>query len=77
MTVDNIGNVTVSGNLDVQGSKNVRIDHPDDPSGKWLKHSAIESQRRLNAYTGKVRLDADGKAGMTGSWCVTATRDDE
>jgi hypothetical protein len=77
LTVDSSENVTVAGDLNVQGSKSFRIDRPDDPSGKWLKHSAIESQRRLNAYTGKVRLDADGKAGMTGSWRVTATRDNE
>lgn len=56
------GDVDIGGDLDVAGSKNFKIDHPQDPTGKYLKHAAVESPNRLNAYTGNVTLDANGKA---------------
>ena len=63
--VDSAGNVDVPGNLNVTGSKNFRIDHPLHPSGKYLKHSAVESPNRLNTYTGNVTLDDNGEATVT------------
>lgn len=56
------GNVAVSGGLDVQGSKNFRIDHPLAPASRWLYHAAVESDEVLNQYSGTVVLDADGAA---------------
>ena len=44
------------------GSKNFRIDHPLDPSNKYLNHSSIESSEMVNIYSGNVRLDANGRA---------------
>jgi hypothetical protein len=57
-----VGNVTISGNLDVTGTKNFKIDHPLDPEHKYLYHAAIESAEVLNLYSGNVRLDANGEA---------------
>ena len=57
-----IGNVTISGDLDVTGTKNFKIDHPLAPEHKYLYHAAIESAEVLNLYSGNVRLDANGEA---------------
>ena len=56
-----LGDVDVSGTLNAN-SKNFKIDHPQDPTGKYLKHSTIESRSRLNVYTGNVTLDGNGAA---------------
>ena len=56
------GSVEVTQSLNVSGSKNFKIDHPNDPTGKYLKHAAVESSQRMNVYTGNVTLDADGQA---------------
>jgi hypothetical protein len=54
--------VLVLGNFDSTGSKNFRIDHPLDPTNKYLLHAAIESSEVLNQYSGKVVLDNKGEA---------------
>jgi hypothetical protein len=54
--------VLVGSDLFVYGSKNFRIDHPLDPTNKYLKHAAIESSEVLNQYSGNVVLDARGEA---------------
>lgn len=54
--------VNINGDLNVAGSKNFRIDHPLDPANKYLVHSCIESNERLNLYNGVALLDSDGKA---------------
>ncbi len=56
------GDVAISGNLSVQGSKNFRIDHPLDPGGKYLYHAAVESDEVLDQYSGNVSLDDQGRA---------------
>ena len=48
------GNLTMTGNLDVQGTKNFKIDHPLDPENKYLLHAAIESSEVLNVYSGNI-----------------------
>jgi hypothetical protein len=58
-------NLTVSGNLDVQGSKHFKIDHPLDPENKYLIHASIESSQVLNLYSGNVVTDAKGNAIVT------------
>ena len=56
-----LGDVDVSGTLNAN-AKNFKIDHPQDPTGKYLKHSSMESRNRLNVYTGNVTLDGTGEA---------------
>ena len=59
------GNVTVTGNLQVNGSKNFKIDHPLDPANKFLVHAAVESSEMKNIYDGVVTLGVDGSATVT------------
>ena len=56
------GNVIIDGNLDVFGSKDFLIDHPLDPTNKYLRHAAIESSEVLDVYSGNVVTDANGDA---------------
>ncbi len=58
------GDVAISGNLDVSGTKSFRIDHPLDPANKYLYHAALESSEVLNLYSGNVPLDASGEASV-------------
>ena len=57
-----IGDLIVTGNLNVTGTKNFKIDHPLDPENKYLVHAAIESAEVLNIYSGNVKLDVNGEA---------------
>ncbi|HRI44498.1 MAG TPA: hypothetical protein PLL78_12250 [Fimbriimonadaceae bacterium] len=43
-------------------SKSFRIDHPKDPLNKYLIHSCVESDERLNVYRGTIQCDARGEA---------------
>ena len=56
------GNVHVTGNLSVGGSKAFQIDHPLDPAGRYLYHFAQEGPEVQNVYNGLVTLDANGEA---------------
>jgi len=56
------GNLLVTGNLNVNGSKNFRIDHPLDPDHKYLYHSCVESPDMMNIYNGNVTTDVSGFA---------------
>lgn len=42
--------------------KNFRIDHPLDPSGRYLIHTSVESPDMMTVYNGNVTLDNDGAA---------------
>jgi hypothetical protein len=55
------GNVSVGGRV-VKSSSTFRIDHPLDPSHKYLVHAAVESPDMKNVYDGVVTLDAKGEA---------------
>jgi hypothetical protein len=55
------GETEVQSNLYVSGTKNFRIDHPLDPTNKYLDHAAIESSEVLNQYSGNVVLDENGE----------------
>jgi hypothetical protein len=57
-----IGSVRILGDLNVNGTKNFRIDHPLDPENKYLVHAAIESSEVLNVYSGNIRTDGNGDA---------------
>jgi hypothetical protein len=39
-----------------------RIDHPLEPTSKYLTHSCVESSEMLNLYSGNAILDANGEA---------------
>lgn len=58
-------NLSVTGDLNVGGTKNFRIDHPLDPANRYLYHFAVESSEVLNVYSGNVTTDAEGFATVT------------
>jgi hypothetical protein len=49
-------------NLNATGTKNFQIDHPLDPANKYLVHSCVESDQRVNVYSGNVTTNARGEA---------------
>jgi prepilin-type processing-associated H-X9-DG protein len=56
------GRVEITGDLNVSGIKNFKIDHPLDSSNKYLYHSSVESSDMKNVYDGVVVLDDKGEA---------------
>jgi hypothetical protein len=56
-----LGGVHVSGDFDVSGAKYFKIDHPLDPTNRYLVHSCVESNEVLNTYSGNVITDANGE----------------
>jgi hypothetical protein len=55
------GNVTVTGTVS-KGGGSFKIDHPLDPTNKYLCHSFVESPDMMNIYNGNVILDDQGEA---------------
>jgi hypothetical protein len=55
------GNVNVTGTLSKAGGS-FKIDHPMDPSNKYLYHSFVESPDMKNIYDGVAKLDTQGEA---------------
>lgn len=55
------GEVAVNGNLS-KSSGSFKIDHPLDPSNKYLSHSFVESPDMKNIYDGVATLDDNGEA---------------
>jgi hypothetical protein len=55
------GNVRVTGTI-VKAFASSKIDHPLDPTNKFLSHSSVESPDMLNVYNGNTTTDADGDA---------------
>jgi len=56
-----LGDVDVDGTLSKAGGS-FKIDHPLDPSNKYLYHSFVESPDMMNIYNGMTTLDAAGTA---------------
>ena len=59
------GDVTITGNLNVQGTLakaggTFKIDHPQDPTNKYLVHSFVESPEMMNVYSGNITTNAEG-----------------
>jgi hypothetical protein len=50
------------GDLGATGVKTFRIDHPQDPTNKYLQHFSIESDEVLNVYRGNASFDENGEA---------------
>lgn len=56
-----------SGDMNIKGQylstlKTTHVDHPLDPSGKFLNHFSVDSPEVLNIYSGNVVLDDKGEA---------------
>jgi trimeric autotransporter adhesin len=67
--------VQVDGNLSKSGGS-FKIDHPQDPSIKYLYHSFVESPDMKNIYDGNVTTDANGAATVTlPNWFEALNRD--
>lgn len=54
--------VYATGNLGASGTKSFRIDHPTDPTHKYLLHYCAEGPEPRNVYQGQVTTGADGYA---------------
>jgi hypothetical protein len=59
-----IQDLVVTGSI-VAPAKAFKIDHPLDEENKFLFHNSIESNERLNVYSGNVNTDNDGFATVT------------
>ncbi len=64
------GDMTITGNLNVtgniaKGGGTFKIDHPLDPSNKYLVHSFVESPEMMNIFSGNIVTDANGYATVT------------
>ncbi len=55
------GDTAVVGALS-KSSGSFKIDHPLDPTNKWLYHSFVESPDMKNVYDGVATLDSSGEA---------------
>ena len=55
------GNVGVNGTLNAF-SKNFKIDHPLDPTNKYLYHASVESSEMMTIYSGNATTDSAGVA---------------
>jgi trimeric autotransporter adhesin len=70
-----LGDVDVDGTLSKAGGA-FKIDHPLDPSEKYLYHSFVESPDMMNIYNGNVTTDAQGDAIVTmPDWFEALNRD--
>ena len=61
------GSVDITTDLVVGGSfsaaaKAFKIDHPLDPTNKYLIHNSIESNERINMYSGNITTNEEGYA---------------
>jgi hypothetical protein len=54
--------VLASGDFGATGGKYFHIDHPLDPSNRFLNHACTEGPEPLNVYSGNIILDAHGEA---------------
>ena len=62
--------VTVGSDITIGGmmsaaAKAFKIDHPLDPENKFLIHNSIESNERINIYSGNITTDSEGYATVT------------
>jgi hypothetical protein len=55
------GDVNVTGTI-VKSADKIQIDHPLDPTGKYLQHSSVESPDMMTIYNGNAFTDANADA---------------
>ena len=60
--VSNGVGLQTNGRLVASGTKSFQIDHPHDPTNKYLTHYCTESPSPQNSYSGNVVTDARGYA---------------
>ena len=58
------GDLTITGTL-TAGTKDFKIDHPLDPTNKYLSHACIESNEMADLYSGNAVTDVSGNAVVT------------
>ncbi len=61
------GDIIIEGDMQVLGDISkaggtFKIDHPQDPTNKWLYHSFVESPDRMNVYNGNITTNSNGEA---------------
>lgn len=56
-----VGPLHVNGAI-TGASKSFKIDHPLDPTNKYLLHTSVESSDMMNVYNGNIILDGNGEA---------------
>jgi hypothetical protein len=70
-----LGDVAVTGTLS-KAAGQFKIDHPLDPTNKYLCHSLVESSDMKTVYDGIATLDADGQAEVRlWDWCEALNED--
>jgi hypothetical protein len=69
------GNLNVAGAI-TAGVKDFKIDHPLDPTNKYLYHGSVESSEMMNIYTGNAILDNSGEGVVSlPKWFEALNRD--
>jgi len=69
------GDLSVTGAI-TAGVKDFKIDHPLDPTNKYLYHASVESSEMMNIYTGNAILDNSGEAVVSlPKWFEALNRD--
>ncbi len=63
MRLSETGALSVPGTIS-KGGGSFKIDHPLDPTNKYLYHSFVESPDMMNVYNGNVTTDAQGRASV-------------
>ena len=67
---------TINAEVITANTKEFKIDHPLDPENKSLIHTSIESDERLNLYTGNVTTDSEGYASVVlPDWFTALNKD--
>jgi hypothetical protein len=56
------GDVITTGSYLVDGSAELKIDHPLDPANKYLFHASVESSEMMDIYTGNIATDGQAQA---------------
>jgi hypothetical protein len=60
----------------LSSASQMKIDHPADPTNKYLYHSSVESSEMMTMYSGNVTLDGRGEAQVVlPSWFEALNRD--
>ena len=63
-TVSQNGNAEFTGSV-TKGGGTFKIDHPLEPTEKYLYHSFVESPDMMNIYNGNIETDQEGYAEVT------------
>ncbi len=73
--VEVASDITIGGTMSA-AAKAFKIDHPLDPQNKFLVHNSIESNERVNIYSGNVTTNEEGYATVSLPDYMTALNTD-